>query len=99
MFKRNTETTGPGNYNISEAKVFKNQPEKPYKVNKEFLDYMNTRPKSDQHNNPGPGTYDLGSTLRKRGISFTRARMGSINISQSPGPGQYTISRPISRLQ
>ncbi|CAD8113479.1 unnamed protein product [Paramecium primaurelia] len=99
IFHGNQQTPGPGNYNISEAKVIKSQPEKAYKVNKEFLDYMNSRPKSVQQCNPGPGTYELGSTLRKRGISFTRSRIGSLRISQSPGPGQYTISRPISRVQ
>ncbi|CAK73215.1 unnamed protein product (macronuclear) [Paramecium tetraurelia] len=99
VFYRNQQTPGPGNYNICDVKVYRGRPEKPYKVNKEFLDYMNSRPKSVQHSNPGPGTYQLGSTLRKRGISFTRSRIDSLRIAQSPGPGQYTISRPISRLQ
>lgn len=34
---------------------------------------MNSRPKSVQHVHPGPGAYDLGSTLRRRGVSFTKA--------------------------
>ncbi|CAD8193059.1 unnamed protein product [Paramecium octaurelia] len=98
-FHRNQQTPGPGNYNICDVKVIRGQLEKPYKVNKEFLDYMNSRPKSVQHSNPGPGTYELGSTLQSRGISFTRSRIASVRIAQSPGPGQYTISRPISRVQ
>ncbi|CAK67186.1 unnamed protein product (macronuclear) [Paramecium tetraurelia] len=98
MFNQNSETPGPGNYNISVVRVFRIPPEQPYKVNKEFLDYMNSRPKSIQHVYPGPGAYEFKSTLSKRKISFTRARMGSFSVSQSPGPGQYTISRPVSRV-
>lgn len=81
MFSRNSQTPGPGNYNIIKVKVFKSPPKQPYKVNKEFLDYMNSRPKSVSYNIPGPGAYYLGSTLRKRGISFTRARTGSMSIT------------------
>lgn len=46
MFNRNSITPGPGNYNILEVKVFKSPPKKSYKINKEFLDYMNSRPRS-----------------------------------------------------
>ncbi|CAD8182551.1 unnamed protein product [Paramecium octaurelia] len=99
IFGYQIQTPGPGNYNIADFKSIKQQADKLYRVNREFMDYMKSRPRSVQQNNPGPGAYDLGSTIRKRGISFTKARVNSFHIEQSPGPGQYTISRPISRVQ
>jgi hypothetical protein len=74
MFLRNSQTPGVGNYNIVYQRIINlHKKEPPYKINKEFLDYMNSRPKSVQFVHPGPGAYDLGSTLRSRGVSFTKA--------------------------
>lgn len=49
---------------------------------------MRSRPKTQHIDYPGPGAYDINSTIRKRGISFTKAEGGfSLVLSSGPGPG------------
>ena len=82
------DVPGPAAYDGSrgDALVFEAAPK--YTIPGRYADAAS----EDERRRPGPGQYDLGSTLRDNGITIAQSSHPSDALKDVPGPGMYNVA-------